>query len=89
MPSYQLARTCSVQMEPAVHQRALNWQILDYSYGTTVLEISWGCCPKVRSCHSCCASCGCKYDRVKGRKGRGRKERQGKFALGKVSVHNS
>lgn len=74
MLSCQLARTCSVQMEPVIRRCGPNCQILHFSCGTSVLGTGRDCCPKVRPYHSCCDFCGCKLDRVKRL---GRKERQG------------
>ena len=98
MPSCQLTRICSAQVEPALRLCALNCQRLHCSSGTSVLGTGWGCRPKVRSCHSCCDFCGCKLDRVKRRtrreekkgKARWRKQgRPGKSTLWKVSSHDS
>lgn len=99
MPSCQLTRICSVQMEPSLCRCALNCQRLHFfSSGTSVLGTGWGCCPKVRPCHSCCDFCGCKLDKVKGRRGREEKKgkarwrkqgRPGKSTLWQVSSHDS
>lgn len=79
MRSCHLTRIYSVQMEPAMAN--VHWAT--DSTSSLVEPVSWGqagaaALKKWKLCHSCCDFCGCKLDRVKGRRGRKtRKARQG------------